>query len=386
MTEKTALTLEYLATPSLILDRARLERNAAFMSRRMRDMGVRLRPHLKTAKSADVARIATAGHFGGITVSTLAEARYFAQNGILDIVYAVTLAPQKLSIVADLHAEFGVRVTVLTDDVGVARSIAERAAEMPAELPVLLEIDCGGGRAGVTLDDPNLLEIGRILEAPANVSFEGVLTHAGQSYHCRSIAEITEVAAAERDAVVKAARALEAVGIACKTISGGATPTALQAANFDGMTEMRPGVYVFSDLMQTALGWGGHGDIAVSVLATVIGHRRDLGQILIDAGGLALSKDRGMDQIDPSVGMGLICDKLGQRLFAGLRVDDTHQEHGILRMNDGAEPPWDDLAIGARVRVLPVHVCMTAAAFERYHVVADADDVVIDEWTRARGW
>lgn len=386
MTEPKTLTLDDLATPSLILDRTRLERNAAFMSRRMADMGLRLRPHLKTAKSADVARLATAGHFGGITVSTLAEARYFAENGILDMVYAVALAPQKLDLVAALQREFGARITVLTDDPGVARAIAERAPALAAELPVLMEVDCGGGRAGVTLDDPRLIEIAQILDAAENVSFEGVLTHAGQSYHCHSVAEIVEVAETERATVVAAADALKAAGIPCKTISGGSTPTAVQGRSFDGMTEMRPGVYVFSDLMQAALGWGDHGNIAVTVLASVIGHRHDLGQILIDAGGLALSKDRGMDHLDASVGMGLVCDRLGRQAIAGLYVDDTHQEHGILRMNNGAAPPYDDLPIGSRVRILPVHACMTAAGHDRYHVVADGDEVIVNEWPRAGGW
>ena len=382
----TVKSLDDIATPALILDRARMERNATFMSDRMRDMGVRLRPHLKTAKSADVARIATAEHFGGITVSTLAEAQYFAQNGILDIVYAVALTPQKIDLIDALQSEFEAHITALTDSTEVARTIADRAPKLANNLSVLMEIDCGGGRAGVTIDDPDMLEIAKILHAADNVTFEGVLTHAGQSYHCTSIDEIVTVAEVERDTVVAAAKALSDVGIPCSTISGGSTPTALNAPHFDGVTEMRPGVYVFSDLMQTALGWGTHSDIAVSVLATVIGHRRDLGQILIDAGGLALSKDRGMDHIDPSVGMGLICDKLGQQEITGLYVDDTHQEHGILRMNDGSEPAYDDLPIGSRVRVLPVHACMTAAAFDRYQVVADGGDQIVDEWHRASGW
>jgi len=386
MTDAGQTTLDDLPTPCLILDRARLDRNAAFMSKRMAEMGIRLRPHLKTAKSADVARIATADHFGGITVSTLAEARYFSANGITDMVYAVALVPQKLEEVEALQTKFGVRITVLTDNVGVARAIAERASTLKTQIAVLMEIDCGGGRAGVTLDDPDMLEIAKILEAADNVSFEGVLTHAGQSYHCNSVDEIVAVADVERDTVVAAAAKLKAIGIDCRTISGGSTPTAIQARHFDGMTEMRPGVYVFSDLMQAALGWGDHSNIAVSVLATVIGHRRDLGQILIDAGGLALSKDRGMDHIDPTVGMGLICDKLGRQKIDGLCVDDTHQEHGILRMNNGQQPPWETLPVGSRVRVLPVHACMTAAAFDRYRIIADGDDVVIDEWQRAVGW
>jgi len=390
MTTPTPLTLDDLATPALILDRSVLERNAARMGRRMTDLGVNLRPHMKTAKSVEVARIATAGHSGGVTVSTLAEARYLAERGLSDITWAVALSPQKIAAAAALQAEFGLDLKVLTDSVALAREIATQGPALPAQLParlsVLIEVDCGGGRAGVTLDDPQLIEIAHILNDARNVSFEGVLTHAGQSYHCRSRDDIVAVAATERDTVVAAARALEAQGIACRTISAGSTPTAAQADHLDGLTEMRPGVYMFSDLTQAALGWGGHDDIAVTVLATVIGHRRDLGQILIDAGGLALSKDRGMDEHDAGVGMGLLRDKSGQNAIPGLYVADTHQEHGILRMNDGTAPPWDALPVGARVRVLPVHICMTAAAYDSYHVVADGGDAIIDEWSRARGW
>ena len=380
------MTLDELPTPCLVLDRTRLKDNADRMAGRMTDLGVRLRPHMKTAKSADVAQLATAGHFGGITVSTVAEARYFAEHGFSDILYAVGLTPDKIDGLAAVRSQTGARVTAITDDPEAARAITEGAVSMDLVLPVRVEADCGGGRAGIWPDDPRLVETAQILHEASHTELNGILTHAGQSYACRTIADIRAVAETERARAVQAATALKAAGLPCPEISVGSTPTAAHAEHLDGVTEMRPGVYMFSDLTQTELFWGSHENIAVSVLATVIGHRRDLGQILIDAGGLALSKDRSMDAFDPEIGYGLVCDRTGARLFEGVSIPDAHQEHGILRARTGGQIPFDDMPIGSRVRVLPVHACMTAAMYASYHVVEDCGEAVVAEWDRASGW
>ena len=380
------MTLDELPTPCLILDRTRLEENARRMAGRMSDLGVNLRPHMKTAKSADVAQLATAGHTGGITVSTVAEARYFAGNGFSDILYAVGLTPDKIEALAAIQAQTGARLITITDDPDAAGAIAERAASLKIVLPVRIEADCGGGRAGIWPDDPRLVETAGILDAASHTALDGIMTHAGQSYGCRTVEEIRTVAETERAMAVQAAEALKQAGLPCPEISVGSTPTAAHAAHLDGVTEARPGVYMFSDLTQTELFWGGHENIAVSVLATVIGQRRDIGQILIDAGGLALSKDRSMDAFDSEIGYGLVCDSTGTKLFDGVSIPDAHQEHGILRARTGGTLPFDDMPIGSRVRVLPVHACMTAAMYAGYHVVEDGGEEVVAEWPRASGW
>jgi len=354
------------------------------MSRKAHDHGVDLRPHLKTAKSADIARLATAGHSGGITVSTLREAAYFAERGFTDIVYAVGIAVAKLDRVAAVQAQ-GARIAVVTDNAEVARGIAARAAATGARFDVLIEIDTGDHRAGVAPDSPALLEIANILTAAPSVTLRGVLTHAGHSYGCRGIAEIEAVAEAERAGAVLAADRLRAAGMACPVGSVGSTPTAVHGRGFAGVTEMRPGVYMFNDAFQASIGTCAVADIAVSVLTTVTGHHPERGEAIIDAGGLALSKDRSTATGPRDVGYGIAIPVDGGVSLPELQVVRVSQEHGVIAAAPGVGKfPFAALPPGTRLRVLPNHVCMTAAAYDRYHVLEG--DEIVGEWPRVNGW
>ncbi len=377
------MKLNELKTPSLVLDRTRLMRNVEAMSARMKHHGVDLRPHMKTAKSAEIARLATAGHGGGITVSTLNEAAHFAKAGFRDITYAVGIVPQRLAEVAALQRD-GASVAIVTDSVEIARLVGREAESSDARFGVFVEIDSGGGRAGVAPDDPALLEIARALNAAAGVELRGVLTHAGHSYDCASVAGIEAVAEEERLAVVSAASRLREAGLPCPVVSVGATPTAVFGRNFEGVTEARPGVYVFYDLFQAGLGCCTFDDMAVSVLASVSGHRRREGRLLLDAGALALSQDRSTQSQADDMGYGLVFDLGGAAPLGGLRVVRVNQEHGFVEA-PGGTVPFDDLPIGSKVRVMPNHACMTAAAYDRYHVV-DGGDEVVAVWPRTNRW
>jgi len=300
-------TIDDLPTPALILDRATLRRNLKRMSDRLREAGVALRPHLKTAKSVQIGRMAVEGHDGRITVSTLAEARYFADGGFKDILYGVGIVPSKLPAVTELRKR-GVNLRVVTDNLAVARAIADAAKEGDT-FSVFIEIDSGGGRAGLPFPAlPGLLDIARVLHKAPNVELAGVMTHAGHSYHQSTPDGIAAVAEQERRAIVGAAEKLRAAGIPCPIVSGGSTPTAMHSRDFSGITEMRPGVYVFNDLDQEFIGSCGVGDLALSVLASVIGHYPHRNQLLIDAGALALSKDISAQEFQPKVGFGTIAD------------------------------------------------------------------------------
>lgn len=362
-------TLHDVATPALVLDRTRLENNLLRMREALRPHAVLLRPHLKTAKSVDVARLALGGN-GPITVSTIAEAECFAGHGFDDILLAVSATPEKAHRIAPLVAA-GVRVTLLTDDIDTASELVGN--------PVLIEIDCGEARSGVDPDGDKLLAIAATLSD----SLAGVLTHAGHSYRGRSAADFAVVAEQERAAVVHAADRLRAAGFRCDTVSVGSTPTALFARDLTGVTEVRAGVYMFGDLFQAAIGSCSEADIAISVLATVIGHRREQGMLLLDAGALALSKDISTAQTDRDAGFGLVCDLDGNQSFGRAIVQRVYQEHGIA-VTDGGWP-WHELPIGSRVRILPNHACLTAAAHDWYQVVAGGVEVAA-RWDRCRGW
>ena len=369
------MNLADLPTPCLVLDRAILARNIRVINSALARLNVPLRPHMKTAKSIDVARMATAGQPGGITVSTLAEAEYFLAHGITDILYAVGITPQKLDQVCKLNASGG-QIIVITDDPGMADTIAAQ----PSPPRTLIEIDSGEERGGVHPDSDRLLE----LAARLGDCLTGVLTHAGHSYAGRSVRDMARIAETERSTVTRAAARLRNAGYTIGIVSAGSSPTARHAENLAGVTEIRAGVYMFGDLFQAEIETHGMDSIAMTVLTSVIGRRLDRspGRILVDAGGLALSKDRSTDATPHDYGYGLALDIDGKRRFGNAIVCKAYQEHGVIDL-DPAHPI--DLPIGAKLRIAPNHVCMTAAAHDRYFVV-DGEQEVVAIWNRVNGW
>ncbi len=376
------MTLESLETPCLLLDRAVMEANAQRFLDIAKRHGVTLRPHLKTAKSVEVARRVTDPEAGApITVSTLAEAEYFAGAGFKDILYAVGLSPNKLARAVRVMLEYGTGLKLVTDNLTMAEAAAAFAEGEEVDLEFLIEIDSGDRRAGLLPDSAELLTVAQVLGTCPRITLRGVMTHAGQSYGTKDPAEIEKIAEEERAAVVRASQRLRAAGHAVDIVSLGSTPTVAFAKDLTGVTEVRCGVHVFFDLDQLGRGVCGPDDLALSVLASVIGHNRAAGTILIDAGGLALSKDLGANTFLPDAGFGYVCDADGKRL-EGLSVVGVSQEHGRIGVPD---PSWyDRLPVGSLLRVLPNHACFTAAAYPAYQVLEDGEPKSV--WTRVNGW
>ncbi|HEY6049087.1 MAG TPA: alanine racemase, partial [Sphingomicrobium sp.] len=235
-------------------------------------------------------------------------------------------------------------------------------------------------RAGVAPSDPLLIGIGRKLGA----NLAGVMTHAGASYDCRTRDEFEAMAEQERALTVEAAERLRAAGLPCPIVSVGSTPTLHYARDLTGVTEARAGVYAFGDLVQAELGTCAIGDIAISVLASVIGHNRQHGRVLIDSGFLALSRDRSTAELPVDWGYGAVCDPATGELIDGVTVSSTNQEHGIVTASSGAID-FDRFPVGSRVAILPNHACATAAAYERYYVT-EGSQQIIDVWERVNGW
>jgi D-serine deaminase-like pyridoxal phosphate-dependent protein len=166
-------------------------------------------------------------------------------------------------------------------------------------------------------------------------------------------------------------------------VSMGSTPTALYAARLDGITEVRAGVYMFGDLFQMQVNSLRQEDIALTVLTSVIGHRPAEHRVLVDAGGLAMSKDHSTAAAPVDYGFGLMLDRAGTASLGHAIIGRAYQEHGVVELDPAL--PYPDLPIGAKLRVLPNHACMTAAAHDRYYVV-DASETVVAIWTRVNGW
>jgi D-serine deaminase-like pyridoxal phosphate-dependent protein len=375
-----SLDLAHVATPALVLDADRMRRNIARMRGRLDALGVAFRPHVKTCKSIEVARELMPSPHGPITVSTLREADQFFAQGVGDVLYAVGIAPDKLPHVADLRRR-GCDLAVILDSVEAAQAVTAFAREHALDIPVLVEIDTDGHRAGVLPEDAALIEVARALQAPARL--RGVMTHAGASYGCRNEQALVAMAEQERAGAVRAATRLREAGFAAPVVSVGSTPTALSARNLAGVTEVRAGVFVFFDLVMAGVGVCTVDDIALSVLATVIGHRRDKGLIVIDAGWMAMSRDRGTAGQARDQGYGLVLDVDG-RLLPGLWMSDANQEHGIVSARDGATIDFARFPLGTRLRVLPNHACATAAQHTAYEVVECGRHA--GRWERFGGW
>lgn len=390
------MRIEDLPTPCLLLEETRLDRNLEHLRRRLHEVGgdgVRLRPHVKTAKCFQVVERALAAPAAGITVSTLKEAEQFLERGVTDMIYAVGLAPAKLDAVAALQRR-GADLAVILDSVAAAEAVAAAGERHGIRLPALVEIDSDGHRSGVRPGDPVLIEIGQVLAAGPHAELRGVLTHAGESYNCTDSQSLRAMAERERLAVVACAAALAEAGLPCPVVSVGSTPTAFSAASFAGVSEVRAGVYMFFDLTMAGLGVCAFDDIAISVLTSVIGHQHDKRWLLIDAGWMALSRDRSTAGRPYDAGYGLVCDRLG-RLLPGLQVVETNQEHGIVALVAGAPETTEtadhgaadlsSLPIGARLRILPNHACATAAQHHAYYVLRGGDEIVAT-WPRFGGW
>jgi D-serine deaminase-like pyridoxal phosphate-dependent protein len=377
------MTLTDLVTPAALIDEARMMRNISRMQARMNALGVRLRPHVKTSKCVEVARRQSGQGGQGITVSTLKEAECFFAAGFDDILYAACIPPNKVDRALALRRR-GCALTVIVDSIAAARSLAEAGSANGHAFDVMIEIDSDGHRSGVRAGDRLLIDIARELTDGGSI-LKGVLTHAGSSYDLNTSETLEQLAEQERREIVAAAQQLRAAGFPCPEVSVGSTPTALSATHLPDITEVRAGVYVFFDLVMANVGVCTPQDIALSVLTTVIGHQPEKGWVIVDAGWMAMSRDRGTAKQARDYGYGAVCNAQGN-IIEGYAVTAANQEHGIVSRNDGLAE--QDIArrfpVGSLLRILPNHACATGAQHGCYHLVDGRGQV--SRWGRFNGW
>jgi D-serine deaminase-like pyridoxal phosphate-dependent protein len=369
-------------TPAAVLDLDVLERNAAAMAAKARALGVQLRPHAKTHKCVEVARLQRDLGACGLTVATLPEARAFADAGFDDITWAVPVVPGRLGEVVDLARRITFRALVESD--AAAEALARAAREAGLRLHVWLEVDSGQHRTGVDPLSTLALDLARRLTGDPHLLFDGILTHAGQGYNAADRAALVRSAAEERDVMVAFAARLRSAGVPVEGVSIGSTPTMAVAEDLTGVTEIRPGNYVFNDYVQAANDVCTAEECALSVLAIVISHQPGAAHAVVDAGALALSKDLGPGDPDRRRGYGPLLHGLaGHAVDPILHVRSVTQEHGVV----AGDSPLDvegRLAVGDTVRILANHSCLTAALHDAYVVVRGEEVVGRWEIHRAR--
>ncbi|SLN16135.1 D-threo-3-hydroxyaspartate dehydratase [Falsiruegeria litorea R37] len=370
-----------LETPCLLIDKQRLVKNIDRMTAATEKRGISQRPHLKSAKSVDVAKMVVGRNGTGATVSTLVEAESFSEAGITDLLYSNAIVPQKLDRAARLLAE-GVDLKVVVDNVEMAERIAAYSKTSGVAFPVLIELDMDGHRSGIRPEDTErLLAVAEILASEDLLC--GVMAHAGKSYALTDKTAIENLAREEEAAALQAASSLKNAGYRCDIVSVGSTPTALADIDCLGATEMRAGTCIFFDLVQRGVGVCDFEDIVMSVLTTVTGINRETNRIITDSGWMSLSRDRGTSKQKEDFFYGQVCLEDGT-VLPDFLVLDTQQDHGILGFRSGVEKTVPEFEIGTLLRILPNHVCATAAQHSRYFVTNE-DNEVEATWSRIIG-
>jgi D-serine deaminase-like pyridoxal phosphate-dependent protein len=361
--------LDAVTTPALIVDRERLVRNIAEMATRAQSLGVALRPHAKTHKSPVIAALQREHGATGLTVATLTEAEGFAAEGVDDLVLtAPPVGDWRLERLVALARRARVRVAI--DGLEALAALDEACGRGAVELGYLWEVDCGVGRFGTPPGAPTATRIAEAIDRATQVSFDGLLTFGGHAYGASTPEGIADAARDEHEAITQTVAALAERGIEAPVRSVGSTPTSHAMRSGEGITEIRPGNYVFYDATQVALGVVPLERCALSVLATVTS-RPAPDRLILDSGSKALAAER-LSTLTP--GLGTI------EGHPELSVDRLYEEQAIVH---SAGPC--DIPVGARLRVVPNHAC-AAANLHSQMIVVD-HDAVVDVWPVAtREW
>jgi D-serine deaminase-like pyridoxal phosphate-dependent protein len=356
--------LRELPTPALLVDVARCEANIRRVAAALSGRGVGLRPHIKTSKCLEVVARQRAAGTVGFTCSTPAEVEALGTAGLRGLLWAhQPVGPAKVAFAVDAASRWD--VTLIADSLEVAGPLSAEAVRRGVDVRLLLDVDTGQHRTGVAAD--RAVEVGRTIDRLPRLRVVGVLTHEGHLGGYGADRAGLETAGHGVGAVLaEVAAGLRAAGVACDTVSVGSTPGMTTAPFAPGVTEGRPGTYVYFDANQVRLGSATVDQCALTVLARVVS-RQGPGHAIIDAGLKAMSSD----SLSPQVGAGLVCD-LEATPMPDVTFPTANEEHGFL-----AGAGVDRLAVGDLVRIIPNHACGTTNMWSRLHAVSDD---AVDVW------
>lgn len=365
------MTINDLRTPAVLIDRARALRNIDRMQAAADARGIRLRPHAKTHKSPVVAQWQIARGAAGICCAKLGEAEVFADAGVRDIRIPYPLNPANADRVIALARR--IRLSFIVDHARVAREWSDALSRAGVTVDVLVKVDVGFHRCGIDPDPataiPFITDVARL----PGLRLKGLLSHAGQAYHASSGEHLREMAASEAATLRALAGAARASGVVIEELSAGSTPTARYSLREDGLTEYRPGNYVYFDRTQVGLGAASLDDCALTVLARVVS-KPTPDRLVFDSGSKTLSND-GARGFAPAAGYGIVvgtgtnASKTMQAL-PSLLIERLSEEHATVRVTDGTTP----LEPGDLVRILPNHSCVVSNLVDQAWLV-DGDEV-----------
>jgi D-serine deaminase-like pyridoxal phosphate-dependent protein len=358
-----------LDTPALCIDVDKMERNLDEMAAAAKARGVALRPHIKSHKMVEIGKRQMGLGAVGLTTAKLSEAEALAAGGLRDLFICYPLIGEiKLRRLRNLAREANV-MTLVESEEG-ARGLSEAMSGEERPLDVVIDLDMGFHRVGV--DEEHAYELARLVASLPGLRLRGVSTHEGTVYSVHGEAERAAVVNEQVGKMVKIANALRDRGYDIDIVSSGSTPGAKSALGIEGITEMRPGNYVFYDAMQVGFGVTDLDHCALSILAQVVSHHAPE-RAVIDAGAKAFSTDQGAHGTQTSASHGIVKGR------PGITVERLSEEHGWLHL-----APGESVAIGERLEVVPIHACVVANLFNEVAVVRDGR--VIDRWkVAARG-
>lgn len=351
--------LTEIEKPTLLLDEAKARRNIQRMMEKAMAAGVQLRPHFKTHQSAEIGAWFREAGVSAITVSSLDMAAYFVAAGWGDVLVAFPLNMRQMALINQLARQTSLGLLVLDEDTAVFLN-----DHLQSNVNVWLEIDAGYGRSGlVWTNQETINRLARLVHSLPRLQLQGILTHAGNTYAQSSLEAVIAVhqQTVERLNVVR--DGLRAVGLET-AVSIGDTPGCSIATNFSGVDEIRPGNYVFYDLMQLALGSCAPEDIAIAVACPVVARYEDSQRVILYGGGVHLSKDMMVVDGQNCYGRIAFLNNTGWgEIAAGTLLTGLSQEHGIVQTTPEV---FAKIAVGDVLYVLPVHSCMTVDLYGHY--------------------
>ena len=357
-----------LPTPLVLIDHRRLKKNIDRIQALASSAGISLRPHAKTHKSPTIARWQIERGAVGICCAKVGEAEVMAAAGIADICLAYPIYPSNAPRLLALMERASCSIVV--DHAGVARAWSDAMVRAGRTLNVFVKVDVGFHRCGIDPDAPDALDFIRSLASMPGLRLRGLLSHAGQSYQATSANELATIARREVEILTMLRDRAARIGIVLDGISVGATPTLRDSLLQPGVTELRPGNYVYFDRTQVSLGAASLGDCALTVLATVVS-KPAADRLILDCGSKTLTTDlaRGFG---PTPGYGVVVTPDVSTVDETLVIERLSEEHATVRVvgHTAREP-------GDRVRVLPNHACVVANMVD--DVLLVEDERVIDK-------